>query len=489
MNTDTQREIESLSLDILTLSRNQLLIRLRFLEPALLMLTLCPDAELSFATDGIFLYYGPTHVLRTYQMGQEHVTASYLHMVLHCLFHHPFVGPAIDKVCWDTAADIAVTAVLLELALPYIHTGKEERQKEIIKALREEVPLLSAEKLYHFFHEQGLETEQLLTLRDLFLLDEHESWYTHTKTSSEEEKQEESQEEKEGKKEENAKGKETNQEEEGEEVKTPGEEALAPAGKEGPQESNSLYPAEEDPSGSWKDITSQVQTDLTTLSLEYGEKSGTLLRTLQVLTREKKDYGEFLRAFTVPTEVIRSSQEEFDYISYTYGLSLYGNVPLVEPLEYSDRQRIRDLALVIDTSASVAGDLLKAFLQKTLEILKSQDTFLEVFRLHLIQCDAAVQEDEVITSTKELDAYLADMSVKGFGGTDYRPAFTYVEELLEKGDLGVDASLLYLTDGEGIYPKEAPPFKSAFVFLTDSYEDRDVPPWAAKLVLEKEEDL
>nr|SIP63269.1 Hypothetical protein [uncultured bacterium] len=232
-----------------------------------------------------------------------------------------------------------------------------------------------------------------------------------------------------------------------------------------------------------------MQTDLTTLSLEYGEKAGTLLRSLKEVTRERVDYGAFLRAFCVPREVVRTSLEEFDYIFYTYGLRLYGNVPLVEPLEYSDQKRIRDLAIVIDTSASVAGDLVEAFLRKTFTLLQARDTFLDTFNVHLIQCDAEVQRDDKATTLAELDALLESLELKGFGGTDFRPAFTYLEELSRQGEFTELTGVLYFTDGDGLYPKDPPPWQTAFVFLEDSYEDRDVPVWAIKLILEKEEVL
>ena len=37
---------------------------------------------------------------------------------------------------------------------------------------------------------------------------------------------------------------------------------------------------------------------------------------------------------------------------YTYGLSVYGNLPLIEPLETRESKKIEELALVIDTSYS-----------------------------------------------------------------------------------------------------------------------------------------
>ena len=66
--------------------------------------------------------------------------------------------------------------------------------------------------------------------------------------------------------------------------------------------------------------------------------------------RPRTDYREFLRQFAVPGEVMRLSDDEFDYVYYTYGLKLYGRMPLIEPLEYREERRIREFVIVIDTS-------------------------------------------------------------------------------------------------------------------------------------------
>ena len=108
-------------------------------------------------------------------------------------------------------------------------------------------------------------------------------------------------------------------------------------------------------------------------------------------------------------------------------------------------------------------------------------------RALLIQCDAAVQEDTVIRSPEDLDPVLAGLSLRGFGGTDFRPAFEYTDQLLREGTFQDLQGLIYFTDGDGIYPEEMPDYKAAFVFLEDQYEDRDVPVWAIKIILEKDE--
>ena len=77
--------------------------------------------------------------------------------------------------------------------------------------------------------------------------------------------------------------------------------------------------------------------------------------------------------------------------------------------------------------------------------------------------------------------------VQGFGGTDFRPVFDYTQKLIEEGQLLHLKGLIYFTDGYGEFPKQKPPFETAFVFMGDEYSDRNVPPWAIKLVLTPED--
>ena len=84
------------------------------------------------------------------------------------------------------------------------------------------------------------------------------------------------------------------------------------------------------------------------------------------------DYSEFLRKFAAINETVKVSDDEFDYIYYNYGLQHYHKMPLIEPLEYREDNRIRDFVIAIDTSGSVAGEEVQSFLQKTYGILRSR---------------------------------------------------------------------------------------------------------------------
>ena len=231
-----------------------------------------------------------------------------------------------------------------------------------------------------------------------------------------------------------------------------------------------------------------MQTELETFAEKrQGSEPGGLSQSLSAVTREKYDYADFLRRFAVLGEAMKVNDDEFDYIFYTYGMKLYGNMPLIEPLEYKEVKRIREFVVAIDTSGSVSGELVQKFVQKTYNILKQQESFFTKINLHIIQCDAAIQEDVKITSQEEFDAYLNTMQLRGFGGTDFRPVFDYVEQLRQAGEFTNLKGLIYFTDGFGTFPERQPDYHTAFVFIDDEYNNPDVPVWAIKLVLQKDE--
>ena len=140
----------------------------------------------------------------------------------------------------------------------------------------------------------------------------------------------------------------------------------------------------------WENISRQMQMDLETFAKAAGEKALGLMQNLQAVNREKYDYASFLKKFASLGEVIQVNDDEFDYIFYTYGLQLYDNIPLIEPLEYKEVKRIKEFVIVIDTSGSVSGELVQQFVQKTYNILMQQESFFSKMNLHIIQCDASV---------------------------------------------------------------------------------------------------
>jgi len=228
-----------------------------------------------------------------------------------------------------------------------------------------------------------------------------------------------------------------------------------------------------------------METELDTFSKEASEESKGLKEQIQVENRERYNYHEFLKKFCVLKEEMQVDLDSFDYIFYHYGMELYGNMPLIEHLETREVQKVEDFVIVIDTSMSCKTGLVQKFLEETYSILSQSESFSRKFCIHILQCDERVQSDTVIEDRQQLQEYMRNFQVQGMGGTDFRPAFEYVNLLLAKKSFRKLRGLIYFTDGYGTFPVKKPSYDTAFVFFRENYLDVDVPSWAMKLILDE----
>ena len=453
MDEQNWRKLDELAREVLILSRNTLLVHLRFLDMALSQFRYQAVEGETLLTDGATIYYDPRHILKCYRSARETPTRDYLHLVLHCVFRHQFMDPALERTYWDLACDIAVENILQELGLPALEAPRAKEQTQYLDAVRQDLKLVTAEKIYAYLRETQPDPMRMAEIRGLFYADDHAIWYL-----SEQEKQE----------------------------RFGG--GSADSGTNGSLQ-GSEQAAVPDGEGAevWKRIAERMQVDLETFGKQRGLAPGAMTQNLREVNRERCDYTAFLKKFAVRGEVMRVNDDEFDYIFYTYGLRQYGNMPLIEPLEYKEVKRIREFVIAIDTSGSTSGELVQKFIQKTYNILKSTESFFSKINLHIIQCDAEIQEDRKITCQEDFDEYLKTMKIRGLGGTDFRPVFEYVERLRQGKEFTNLKGLLYFTDGYGAFPARKPDYDTAFVFVDDEYNNPNVPPWAIKLVLQKDE--
>lgn len=455
-HNENSEQLQSIAEEVLKLSRNTLLVNLRFLDEALSKFSYHPHDDSTYFTNGEYLIYNPVHTLKTYKGDKNAPVRDYLHIVMHCIFRHMFMNPNINRPYWDLACDIAVEAVIDGLGLKITETKKSSALRQELEKIKVKVKTLTAEKLYAYLQDELTEAQAAL-LRGYFYADNHEIWYmTNDEVVSTFG---------------TGDGKSDNNNGDGN----------SDAGKM----PSSLSRGELDEL--WQNISERMQTDLETFSKEQGDKAGTMMQNLNAVNREKYDYTAFLKKFAVLGETMKINDDEFDYIFYTYGLEMYEKMPLIEPLEYKDEKRIREFIIAIDTSGSTSGELVQTFLQKTYNILKSTESFFSKINLHIIQCDAEIQEHVKITNQDEFDEYLKTMKIRGLGGTDFRPVFELTQKLINEKEFINLKGLIYFTDGYGTFPEKMPSYDTAFVFVDDAYNNPNVPPWAIKLVLEKDE--
>lgn len=417
--------------EVLAVTRSELYMELRFMGAALSALAPVPDERCRvLATDGQSLFYEPAALLRLYRTNPKYINRLYLHTVLHCVFRHLWLKGRRDAALWGLACDIAVENVIDSLDRKSVKRPLTYVRRRAYEAIAAEGKVVAAAPVYRW-----LLTQTPGVLRQLareFTADDHRLW--------------------------------------------PKEPAAQPPQAQAPIAQKT-----------WQKIGERMQAEMDARANETGADAGALKTQVKAANRSRRSYRDFLRRFCVLREEVRLDPDEFDLNFYTYGLTLYGNLPLVEPLESRESKKVEELALVIDTSYSTSGRLVRSFLAETYTLLKEKDNFFHRMNLHLIQADNAVRQDIPIQSEDELIHAMNHFELRGGGGTDFRPAFEYVSRLCAEKKFSNLRGLLYFTDGMGEYPARRPDYAAAFLFLGEQFDDANVPPWAMKVVLDEDE--
>ena len=417
---------QQMSEKILRYTRDELYMELRFLSSALSAFSYRPDGRLTtLATDGDVLFYSTEQTIRLFEKNPAYLSRVYLHSVLHCLFSHLWMRGSRTPYLWGIACDIAVEYTI-------DHMDKECTRRiiglvrsQVYEELKSEGRAVSAAVVYRYL--QGKSKEKIQAFYREFFADDHAFW---------------------------PKEKELN------------ERQIALKKK-------------------WQKVGKQTQTEQRRQGREEGDGEDLVSYQMKA-AKSRRSYQDFLKKFMICREEMQIDPDEFDLGFYMYGLSIYRNLPLIEPLESRENKKIQDFVIVVDTSYSTSGSLIESFLKETFHLLTEENNFFRTCKVHLIQADEKVQSDTVLTGEGDIEKLFADFEVKGGGSTDFRPAFRYVDGLLSEGAFDNLCGLLYFTDGKGIYPKKRPEYKTAFLFLED-FEEEKVPSWAMRMQLEPDE--
>ncbi|MGM9659046.1 MAG: VWA-like domain-containing protein [Faecousia sp.] len=214
-----------------------------------------------------------------------------------------------------------------------------------------------------------------------------------------------------------------------------------------------------------------------------GTISGSGAEDVRIAVPKQYDYRAFLQQFTVPREEAELDPESFDYIFYHFGMEHYGSMPLIEPLEYREVRRLEELVIAIDTSGSCSAEVIGQFLGETYAILSRQENFFRKMKVYFLQCDCLIQDVTLIQSREDWLAYAKKIQIRGRGGTDFSPVFSYVEQLRREKKLKNLKALLYFTDGDGAYPSRPPDYETAFVLLKETGHRELLPKWGKLLLI------
>ena len=405
---------EILGMRLLFNCRNELYSMFPFLDGAFASQPGKMTGE-SVGTDGKNLLASPDFLIHMYASDPRRLRRGYLHILLHCLYLHPFLESGGDRHLWNLACDMAVEQIIRREGKCRLDIPDNEVRKRCFQILGE-TPL-SAERI-QFLLKNGTFPFSVSAMEAAFRFDDHRCW------------------------------------------------DRAGAGE----------------LETWKQILSYTSGNQRGKQ-QAGTESAGRQEELEELTKGAGDYRKYLRKFAVSREEMELDMDSFDYIYYNLGMERYGNLPLIEPLETREGQKLSQLVIAVDTSGSCSREVVRNFLMETYSMLSDRENFFRKMEVYLIQCDCMVQSVAVIHSQEEWQNYSRSVTIAGRGGTDFTPVFRYVEDLKKQGKLRKLKALLYFTDGDGCYPREKPDYETAFVFLRPSEFMKAVPAWARKLLV------
>ena len=412
-------------------------VALPFLRQTVLSMPRREDRRIRpFGTDGLAFYYSA---------GSPLEEDDFRPMLLHCVFRHMILPERVQRPLWDLACDMSAEYLREEL----FPSGKSGQTRYAITgALPDGCDPRSAGSVYRGLME--LYEDELDSLRRRFPRDDHRYWYE----------------------------------------RAPRAEALPGAGEgeggfgaslgEGEEYARRLRQVLDE---RWQEAA-QALLPKKKSAKKHGLAPGSREEKMLLRQEGKYDFSRYLRRFSILREEIQLDESSFDYIPYCYGLERYGNLPFIEPLESTESFKIAQLVIAIDTSGSCSREIVERFMAETERILMHRENFFKKMDIHIIQCDAIIQEHVQIRDLSDWKRYRSGLTIKGRGGTSFIPVFRLVDQLRSRGQLKHLKGLLYFTDGDGAYPHRGPDYEVAFVFPDRESLRVNLPDWITPLCLE-----
>jgi len=178
----------------------------------------------------------------------------------------------------------------------------------------------------------------------------------------------------------------------------------------------------------WKIATAQAAQ----AAKAMGQQSASVNRFLGEATQPRVRWTDVLQRFVSASATDDFSETHYDRRFTGEGFYL--------PDLYSEA--VGEIAVVVDTSGSIDDGILNQFKAELIDMMGT----VRPSKLLVMYADAAVCHEEEFSCGEEIV-----MNPKGGGGTDFRPALEAISKRAEQPQCAV-----YLTDGHGTFPSEAP---------------------------------
>ena len=404
---------------------DQILERLSFMSVATERIKLVYSHDVDgVSLRGNTLYYEPSFILKKNIEDSNAPLRILLHTLCHAVFVHTFKYGRPTADLWDLACDIAIENLIIDLGIPDFALASDRELMQSRTDIKRYSTDMTAENIYRFFLTHPPSEEERAAYRKVFTRDTH--YYHKTET--------------------------------------------------GYEESLNI----------WQRISDRIKIELKVFSKNSG-RGEIFMDNLNEATRPRYNYRKTLERFCKEHDGVSVSDDEFDYIYYTYGITHYDGMPFVEPMELTKGRNVKDYAIVLDTTSFCPAEVIKTFLRKTVDIIKSENRYSENVDFHIIQSDYKNNlTDTVLREMDDINAFIDGITGGFAGGSDFKPAFEYMESLLYERVFSDFRGMIYFTDGFGTFPGKNPGYSCIFAFVTGRFKLPEVPWWVTPIVLDED---
>ena len=198
LKTQRWERAARLGTDIIEECRVQLMLKFRFLDLALWRMpveAVRVVGRYPMTTDGKRVYFEPYSELNRFDTSFDETVRDYLHLVMHCIFRHPFDEGHKNHQAWWLACDVMAESVCMEMCGGRFPSEDDSARRAALSELRLLCGALMPAKLYNLFDSainapygqtyRGLDSSKISEFQALFERDNHEAWPGYAKQEAE----------------------------------------------------------------------------------------------------------------------------------------------------------------------------------------------------------------------------------------------------------------------------------------------------------------
>jgi len=216
-------------------------------------------------------------------------------------------------------------------------------------------------------------------------------------------------------------------------------------------------------------------------SHKFDSMAGSAAQQIIAAPETNREYRSFLRQFLKDTYTEKEASDSIDLMLYSYGEELNEGSPLIEPNECNECPGLNAIAIAIDVSGSCSGEVAGKFLREVGHLLRDINGQLGAGCIYLFTCDSEIQFEAKMDAGDLAHFPCRVMNLSGWGGTSFVPVFDRIQKIEEELQCPFDC-LIYLTDGDGLYPAEKPSYP---VFFIMEHDYKNSPYWIQVLTMEE----